>query len=199
MENETNEKNVLNARNETWKQLSRMATTVKDETRRALHHSVNIEVLNETEFQATVTNGHFLVSIVLSDLQFIESLQREGEYYRHDDGTYSLQFSKKHSCKVKDRFEAKPIPYLYSNFVSFNRNTFPRWESLIPQGEGNSLSEIGVGIDAIKDLNNCLEAIGCKSYRMRFYGALKPILIESGQFKGIAVLMPFKLEKVMGE
>jgi len=197
MENETNEKNVLNALNETWKQLSRMATTVKDETRTALHHSVNIEVLNETEFQATVTNGHFLVSIVLSDARLVDSLQREGEYYRHDDGTYSLQFSKKHTCKVKDRFESKPIPYLYSDFVSFNRSTFPKWKSLIPQGEGNSLSEIGIGIAAIKDLNQCLDAIGCKSYRMRFYGALKPILIESGQFKGIAVLMPCKLDKVM--
>jgi hypothetical protein len=197
METETNEKNVLNALNETWKQLSRMATTVKDETRTALHHSVNIEILNENEFQATVTNGHFLVSIVLSDARLVDSLQREGEYYRHDDYTYSLQFSKKHTCKIKDRFTVKPIPYLYSDFVSFNRSTFPKWKSLIPQGEGNSLSEIGIGIAASKDLNQCLEAIGCKSYRMRFYGALKPILIESGQFKGIAVLMPSKLERVM--
>lgn len=192
---------ILSAFGETWKQLSTLCGCANDISRVQLHKTANIEILNENEFMATITNGYFLVNTIISDKHFIETLHKEGEYYRHEDGTYSLTIDKRINCKAKDKFEVSSIAFLYDNNISFNRGEFPKWKNLVPNFGDDApeikLGQIAIGSRPMGDLLTCFKVLGIESFAMSFTGELGAIKIESGKFNGVALLMPCKLDKVL--
>ena len=183
---------MYKVRKETLKVISKLAYSIKDETRLHLLNTVRLEIEDDDQLIAVATNGHWLIKFNLQDTGLSEFVSKqENKVFNYIPE--KLTFKKA---------ELNDVITFSDDYFTLGQNPreYPKWRAIVPGNQihlnAKPIDTIGLDLELISEVVKILKVYAPHlNTKLTFFGETGPIRIDpvGNESTFMAIIMPLRL------